>query len=329
MSSYFNPYSDQDFFGFFAVLFSRLGGFLFGNLSWENLVADEIQIIVLVGIAISSALVGSFLVLRKMTMLANALSHTILLGIVVAYLLMRSCFYADDPGQILSVSVLMGAVFLSGVATTFLTQFLHRVMKLQEDASVGLVFSILFALGIILVTFFSKNVHIGVELVMGNVDALQREDIRLIFTVVGMNLLIFIFLFHGFTITTFDSHLARTLGFSPSLFNYLLMIQTAATAIAAFRAVGVLMVLAFIVVPILTARLLTHTLPKLIGIAVGIGVTASIMGVALSRHCLTFFGVGLSTGGIVVTILGLFYILAILFFPQRGLALRFSPKKLS
>ena len=299
---YFNPYSDQDFFGFFAVFFSRLFAFVTGKLPFEALVADEIQVSVLSCVALAAALVGTFLVLRRMAMLANALSHTILLGIVVAYLL----------GSTLTIPILMTAALATGIATTFLTEFLNRVIKLQEDASIGLIFSVLFALGILLLSFFSRNVHIGTELVMGNVDALQRNDIKIVGTVLGINAVLFLVLYYGFKITTFDPNLARTFGFSPLFFNYLLMVQTSATAVGAFRAVGVLMVLAFLVLPPLTARLLTHRLPRLIGLAGVIGVLASLIGVALSRHILTCCGKGLSTGGIAVIVLGLIYFTTIL-----------------
>lgn len=299
---YFNPYSDQDFLSFFGVFFSRLYAFFMGRLSLGDLVADEIQIVVLVCVGITGALVGTFLVLRRMTMLANALSHTILLGIVVASLLSHE----------LTLTVLMVAALVTGVMTTFLTEFLNRVIKLQEDASIGLVFSILFALGILLLTLFSRNVHIGTELIMGNVDALQRSDIGLVGAVLGVNLTLFLVLYYGFKITTFDPGLAKAFGFSPIFFNYLLMVQTSTTAIGAFKAVGVLMVLAFLVLPPLTARLLTHRLHTLLAVGAGIGVLAALMGVALSRHILTFWGVGLSTGGIVVILLGCFYCVAIL-----------------
>jgi len=301
MVNYFNPYSDCDFFSFFAVFFSRLWAFCTGKLLFEHFATDEIQIVVLVCVALSGALVGTFLVLRRQTMLANALSHTILLGIVVAYLICHT----------LTLPILMIAALVTGIVTTFLSEFLTRVIKLQEDASIGLIFSIFFALGLVLLTVFSRNVHVGTELVMGNVDALQRSDIKIVGAVLGINTVLMLLLYHGFKITTFDPHLARTFGFSPLFFNYLLMVQTATTTIGAFRAVGVLMVLAFLVLPPLTARLLTNRLSPLIWIAMGLGVLASLFGVAISRHLLTFFGIGLSTGGIVVTVLGCFYLIAI------------------
>ncbi|NGX61098.1 MAG: Manganese transport system membrane protein MntB [Chlamydiae bacterium] len=303
MNQYLNPYTDQNFFTFFWVFAQRVWGFFSGEISFSSLSSDELQVFVLVGVSASSALVGTFLILRKMTMLANALSHTILLGIAVVYLLFAS----------LSFPLLLLAALATGALTTFLTDFLVRVVKLQKDASIGLVFNLLFALGILLVSLFCRNTHLGTELIMGNVDALQKSDLSLVFTILGINLSLILLLFPGYTLTTFDPKLARSFGISPTFFQYLLMVQTSFTAIGAFRAVGVIMVLSFIVAPPLTARLFTHTLSTLLWLSVGIGSLASFIGVALSRHIFTYFGVGLSTGGIVVTLLALFYILALLF----------------
>ncbi len=298
---YHNPYTDLNFLEFFPLFFYRLFAFLCGRLSWNEWATDEIQIIVLSAVAITAAMVGSFLILRKMAMLANALSHTILLGIVIAYWITPE----------LTISVLMVAALITGIATTFMTEFLSRIMKLQEDASIGLVFSLLFALGIILLSLLSRNVHVGTELVMGSVDALQKGDIKIVATVLGINATLFLLLYYGFQITTFDPNLARAFGFSPILFNYLLMVQTSATAIAAFKAVGVIMVLAFLIFPPLTARRMTHRLPYMIAGAALIGLCAAVVGVALSRHILTFWGIGLSTGGLVIIVLGIFYLVTL------------------
>jgi manganese/zinc/iron transport system permease protein len=141
---YFNPYSDTSFFEFFIILLSRCRTFLIGRLGLNDLVADEIQMVTLVCVALTGSIVGVFLVLRRMTMLANALSHTILLGIVITYLMY----------QTLTLSVLVIAALITGVITTFLTTFFNRVIKLQEDASIGLIFSTFFALGIVIVNIF-------------------------------------------------------------------------------------------------------------------------------------------------------------------------------
>ena len=305
-SQYSNPYYDQTFWGFFYQFVSRLWMFATGQLPLSTLAADEIQVLVLAGVAVSGALVGSFLVLRRMAMLANSLSHTILVGIVIAFILTRSTQHA-----VINVPIMLLASLIMGVLTAVLTELLHKAARLQEDASMGIVFTTLFAFGIILVTLWTRNAHIGAEVVMGNVDALHFDDLSLVYWILGINLLLFSLFFKEYKLTTFDPGLAKVLGVSILLFNYLLMVQVSATVVGAFRAVGVVMVLAFIVGPPLIARMLTHSLSTLLALAATAGVAASIIGVALSRHLLTVYGMALSTGGVVVCILVFFYLSAL------------------
>lgn len=311
MASYHNPYSDLTFFEFFHQFVIRIFLFIRGDLSTADIASDEVQVCVLIGVAASSALVGSFLVLRKMTMLANSLSHTILLGIVIAYFL--STKLSTNPPGVLDISSMLLASFIVALMTAFLTEFLTKVVKLQEDASTGLVFTTLFALGIIFVTLLTRNVHIGLEAVMGNVDALQIGDLKIVFIIFVMNLALFLMFFKEFKITTFDPALAKAFGLSTMFFNYLLMTQASATIIGAFRAVGVLMVLAFITGPSLTARFLTHDLKKMLMLAVFLGGMAGFIGVALSRHILTVYGMALSTAGIVVCVISAMFIMTVIF----------------
>lgn len=308
--NYLNPYSGKTFFTFLTEFFARLWGFITGQIPISQMATDEIQIVVLAGIACSAALVGTFLVLRRMTMLANSLSHTILLGIVGAYLL------TNDPvlnnhghTEPLHINALLMAALVMGLVTAFLTEFLTKTARLQEDASTGIVFTSLFALGIILLTVFTRNAHIGTEVVMGNVDALHIDDCKLVLVILGINIVLFTLFFKEFTITTFDAGLSKAFGISTVFFNYLLMTQVSATCIGAFRAVGVLMVLAFITGPALMARMLTDNLKKMALLAMLLGCLASIAGVALSRHMLSAYGLALSTAGIVVcTIIVMFVV---------------------
>ncbi len=311
-----NPYQGTDFVGFFVIFFERLWGFLTGAIPLNQLANDEVQLIVLSSIAVSSALVGTFLVLRKMSMLANSLSHTILVGIVIAFLLTTS----QGDHQILQqmdFTILFIAAIVTGIGTSVLTEFLTKTARLQEDASTGIVFTTLFAIGIIIVTVATKNAHIGTEVVMGNVDALQLSDCSLALVILLGNALLTAVLFKEYVLTTFDPGLARTLGFSVAGFNYLLMIQVSATIIGAFRAVGVLMVLAFITGPTLTARLLSDRLFPVLGWSMGIGVAASVLGVALSRHILSVYDTPLTTAGLVVILLGVMFVAAALY--KKGL----------
>ena len=309
-----NPYSGQNFFSFFIVFASRIWLLCTGEIGINDLVSDEIQVFVLSGVAVSSSLLGCYLVLRRMTMLANALSHTILLGIVLVYYFSVQGFLESSAESHLQLSIqsMLIASLSMGILTTFLTEFLTKSAGLQEDASIGIVFTSLFSLGVILVTLLTRNAHIGTEIVMGNADALRLEDLKLVSAVLLLNVVLIALFYKEYKITTFDSGLSKALGFSPAFFNYLLMTQVSATAIGGFRAVGVLMVLALMTGPSLIARLLTNHLKTMLLLSVGIGVLSAVTGVALSRHFLSVSGLAFSTGGIVVCVIIALFIATVL-----------------
>lgn len=298
-----NPYSDVNFFEFFVVFFQRLfTGQIF------NPAPDELQALVLMGVSASSALVGTFLVLRKMQMLANSLSHTILLGIVGAFLLVGG----DKDTLYLSIPALLTSALVMGLVTVFLTHWLTSSVRLQEDASMGIVFTTLFALGIIAVTALTRSSHIGQEAVMGNVDALQTSDLTLVFWVLALNGILITLFFKEFVITSFDPGLARILGISVPLFGILLMAQASFAIIGSFRSTGVLMVLAFLVIPPIWARLFCVRLKPLLLAALLMGPTVSLVAVALARHILSVEGIALSTSGLVVVLLSVTFIVTAL-----------------
>ena len=303
-----NPYAGNSFGEFFLTLGRRLFKGLTGQLALSDLASDEIQILVLLFIALSSALVGTFLVLRRMTMLANSLSHTILLGIVIAFLIGRSQLGL----QVMDLKTLLIASLSTGILTTLLTQVLYKGLHLQEDASIGLTFTTLFALGILLVTVCTQSAHLGVEAIMGNVDALHFHDLKLAFFLFIFNLILVFLLFKPLTVSTFDATLGRNFGIPLGCLNYLLMIQSAATAIGAFRAVGVFLFLALLVAPVLTARFFTHDLKWLITLAAIIGAFTSLFAVAFSRHLLSVYQISLSTSGLVTVMLGVFFLVGVL-----------------
>ncbi len=306
--TYSNPYTDQSFIGFFYTLLTRLWSLLTGNAVPDTLATDEIQLLVLAGVAISCAILGVFLVFRKMTMLANALSLTILLGIVAAFLWTQSHHLANAFEGVVNETALLVAALAMGLLTTFLTELLSKGFGLQEDASTGVVFTSLFALGVIAVTLLTRDAHIGLEAVMGNVDALQAHDMRLVYITVVINSISLILFYKEFAITTFDPALSRSFGIPNGFYNYLLMVLVSITAIAAFRAVGVLMVLAFFTGPPLTAKLLAKNLSQAICLAALFGIGSALLGVALARHVLTAYGVSLSTGGVCVCAIVLLYL---------------------
>lgn len=301
-----NPYWGADFFSFFQTLAQRIFSACTGSV--PSLAADEIQLIVLSLVALSCGWIGPFLVLKRMAMFANSLSHTILLGIALAYLIASKLW----GGGIFDLSTLLIGALIAALFTALCTEGLIRVFRLQEDASIGLVFTAFFALGIVVVTLFTKNVHLGTEAVMGNVDVLQKSDCLSAAFLAGLNLVCLLLFLKPFQIASFDRSLAFTLGIPCGRFHFLLLFLAAATCIGAFRAVGVLLVLAFLVGPYLIARLFCHRLKWLLFWSPVVGVLISAAGVALSRHFLSVFGIALSTGGMVVTLMGFTYLVAVI-----------------
>lgn len=300
-----SPYWDCDFIQYCFVFFQRMLGFVTGHLSLSQLATDELQVFVLCLIACSCALIGPFLVLKKITMLANSLSHTVLLGIVITFL-----FFHNEISHTFSLKALLFASLVTAVLTSFLTQFLTQGFKVQEDASVGLVFSGLFAAGIMLVTIFTKNAHFGAEAIMGNVDALHLDDLQLSFILFIFNLVVMLLVYRKYKLIAFDEKFAKTLKIATAFWNFLLMTQVAASIMGAFRAVGVLLVLAFIVAPYLTASLYTKKLKLQIFLCMFIGCICSFIGVGIARHLLVVYDCPLSTAGIVVCLLGCSYFLS-------------------
>jgi len=317
-------YWGLNFFGVIKHFFYTFASFIAGNCSIENLAIDEIQVLVLVFIGISCALIGSFLVLRKMTMLANSISHTILIGIVIAHVILQWFFFKDieKPFQI-DMQLLMLASFISSLLTLFLTDFFNRVLKLQKDASIGLVFTVLFAIGIVLVTIFTRNSHIGSEIIMGNIDMVHKDDLKIALFLLLSNVLLTVVFFKEYLITSFDSNFAKLSKISNWAFTYLLLLQTSATVIGALRAVGVVLVLALIVIPPLTARLYTNRLRSMILLACLTSALGAIIAVALSRHFLSVYGLPLSTAGLVVVCQFFIWGASVLFAPKKGVLAKY------
>ncbi|MCI5052953.1 MAG: metal ABC transporter permease [Simkaniaceae bacterium] len=289
-----NPYWNSTFVGFFQTFITRFFTGFPGGIA-----PDELQLFTLMAVCLSAALVGSFLVLRKMTMVANALTHTILPGLVVTYLILG--------GGLLSLSTLLVASLVTSLVTLAITEFCRRTLNLQEDASIGLVFTLLFAIGILGVTLYARSAHLGVELIMGNVDGLRPQDLKLAVGAALFNLGMTLFFYLPYKLSTFDPDYASSLGVHTGWYSYLLMLQTTLTIVAGFRAVGVILILSLLTGPVLIARLMTHRLSTLLGLAAAIGSLVSLIAIALARHLLSVYDLALSTGALVVSLLALIY----------------------
>ena len=237
-------------------------------------------------VAISCGLLGCFLILRKMAMVGDAISHAVLPGIVIAF------FISGDRG---TIPMLIGAGLL-GVIATFLIEYFHRKGKLQTDASIGVTFTWLFALGVILISSFAGQVDIDQECVLyGEIGLIELDNWiladgtimgpRVFYIMLFITLLVLMFItigYRGLFITTFDPVYAATLGISTTLWHYLLMGFVSLTTVASFEAVGAILVVAMIVVPPATAYLLTEKLLPMLSLTVIFGVLTAVGGYYLA-----------------------------------------------
>ena len=323
-----NPYIDCNFIEWFILFFTRL----FENLicfQSLTLFSDDIQGIVFLLFSCNAALLGSFLLLKRLTMMANAISHTIVLGVVLA-------FYAYQNGAFLFLCgenampnhssyqpdiVLLFVSTCVALFTGFLTQILAKFRNIQEDAANSIVFSSLFALGITLVSTLTKNAHAGVELLMGNPDALHVEDISHIAISTGISCIIVVLFFRGLLVAFFDPLFAKVSGFRPFGMVFLLLALVSITLVSSFRAVGFIMSLAFFVVPPLIARLFSTSLKTMLFISISVAAVTSLVAVALSRHLLSVHNLAVSTGALAVSLLACLYVfstvLHVFFFKMR------------
>lgn len=243
--------------------------------------------IILTGIlvAVNCGLLGVFLILRKVAMVGDAISHAVLPGIVIAYLI---------TGSKSSVVVTIGAA-LFGMLTTFLIELLHKKARVQSDASIGITFTWLFAIGVILVSLFSGNVDIDQECVLyGDIayvpfDLLYMGDsafgpVPVWYQSVNFLLIIgmILFGFRGFFITCFDSGFAHGLGINIGSWHYLLMGAVSLTVVLSFNSVGAILVVAFLVVPPSTAYLISRSLPRMLTFTMAFGVISAVGGFYLA-----------------------------------------------
>lgn len=274
----------------------------------------EIQLIASI-VAIACAIPGTFLVLRKMAMISDAISHSILPGIVIGF------FITQD----LNSPLLILLAALTGIITVVLVEYIQKTGLVKEDTAIGLVFPTLFSIGVILIAKNANDVHLDVDAVLLGELAFAPFD-RMVISgadvgpkslwIIGSILLITIALLFTFfkelKVSTFDAGLAASLGFSPAVIHYGLMTVSSITTVGAFDAVGAILVVALMIAPPATAYLLTTNLKKMLLYSVGFGVFSAISGYWLAH------GLDASISGSITTMLGIIFLLVYLFAPNKG-----------
>lgn len=275
----------------------------------------EIQLIAAV-VAAACALPGAYLVLRRMALISDAISHAMLLGIVVGF------FLTEDLNSPL---LILGAA-LTGLLTAVLVELLNRTGLVKEDAAIGLVFPALFSIGVILISRYAGSVHLDTDVVLLGELAFAPFD-RVVIAgwdvgpkglyaggvVLALNVLLVTLFYKELKLATFDPALAAALGFSPAVVHYGLMAVTSLTAVSAFDAVGAILTVALFIAPAAAAYLLTDDLARMLVLSVGLGV-----GAALSGYWLAFL-LDASIAGSMATMAGVIFGLAWAFAPERGL----------
>jgi manganese/zinc/iron transport system permease protein len=271
---------------------------------------------VMIAAAGACSLLGPFLVLRRMAMQSDAIGHVLLPGIVIAFFLV---------GSLKSPWLIFGAA-LSGLLTVALTETLQKTRFVKADAAIGLIFPILFSVGVLLITLYARNVHLDVDRVLTGSPELavgsrviigdRAYGCRALWWLVGVGVAnaLFLWLFwKELKLVTFDGVLATTMGFSPAILNYALMGFVSLTAVAAFEAVGPALVVAYLVVPAATAYLLTDSLLRMTLYSLLFAVTGAVGGAWVA------YEFGLYIAGTAAVMLGLQFAIVLLLAPDRGL----------
>lgn len=293
-------------------------------------------VILVVGalVASSSALLGTFLVLRRMALVSDAISHAILPGIAVGFILTHS----------LNPFVMLVGAAVAGLVTVWLVETLYRSRRVHEDTAIAVVFPALFALGVVLIDQF-RQVHLDLDCVLFGEIGLSHYDILnpdgvdasaiagapawqlAVYTLLNLKPfwmlgivtllnLVFVLLFYKeLKLSTFDPGLAQALGFSPQRLHYLLMSAVSITTVAAFESVGAILVVAFLIVPAAAAYLLTDRLSLMLVLAVGLGILSSFSGFAIARGDM----LDCSISGAMAAMTGVLFLVAWLVAPRYGL----------
>ncbi len=281
--------------------------------------------------AVACALPGNFLLLRKQALIGDAISHVVLPGIVVAFLL---------TGAITALPMMLGAAGAAIVAVVMI-EAIRRLGKIEPGAAMGVVFTTMFAGGVLLLEQTdTSTVHLDVEHALyGNLESLIWLDAtgwsslwdiealaglpaelpRMLFALIGVALFIAVF-WRALKISTFDEGFARTQGIRVEALGMALVITAAVAAVAAFDAVGSIIVIAMFICPPAAARMMTNTLEGQLGWSVLFAVTSAVMGYVLAGYGPLWLGAydAVSAAGMIATVSGVILALAAKFGPCRS-----------
>ncbi|MHA1554149.1 MAG: iron chelate uptake ABC transporter family permease subunit, partial [Alphaproteobacteria bacterium] len=278
------------------------------SISWyERLVAPfKYYPEPLVGSVLIGAVLGvlwCFVVLRRMALIGDAISHAVLPGVVVAFLLVST-----------GITGLFIGALLAGILTAVGINVVSRFSRVKEDAAVGIVFTAMFALGVILISWLPEGTHFDMKcFLFGDPLAVQRADLISIIVIVPVVIGTIILLFRPLKLMSFDPTMAATMGLNVTALHYTLMILLSATVVAALRSVGVIMAVAMLITPAAVGYQLTNRLQTMIIVAASAGAVSAFVGMFLA------FQVDCPPGPAMVLVVTLMFVAAMVLAPQRGI----------
>lgn len=271
----------------------------------------------------ASALPGTLLLLRRMSMMGDAISHAVLPGIAIAFAVSHA---RSGPWM------LAGAI-AAGVLSAVLTQLLHEKGQVEEGASMGVVFTLMFAAGLVLMEtpLVSRHVDLDLDCVLfGAVELVPLEPaadwwpgvpapVARLVVVFLVNILGIAILYKEWKLSSFDPELARSLGFRPGLLHHILMVMTAVTTVYCFEIVGSILVIAMLIVPAACARFLTDRLLPTLVLSVFLALVFAVTGHLAAMEVPVWFGFeDTSSAGSMSAVGGIFFLLCVAFAPRYG-----------
>jgi len=276
-------------------------------ITWQErlvspFVDHQLQLVCSMLVGAVLGLLGCFVVLRRMALIGDAISHAVLPGVVVAFLLVST-----------GITGLFVGALAAGIATAVAINLLTRFSRVREDAAIGIVFTAMFALGVILISRLPSGTHFDMKcFLFGDPLAVQRDDLISVLIIAPVVVATIVLLFHPLKLMSFDQSLARTMGFNTTALHYLLMILLSATIVAALRSVGVIMGVAMLITPAAFAYQLTNRLWTMLVISSIAGAISAGLGMFLA------FQFNNPPGPMMVLVVTGLFALAMAFAPERG-----------
>lgn len=246
------------------------------------------------------AFLSSYLMLKGWSLIGDALSHSVVPGVAIAYAL--------------SLPYAVGA-FFAGILAALSILWVKSISKLKEDAVIGFIFSTFFALGLLIISLNPTAVNVQ-SIILGNILGIADEDVYQVAMIIGLCLLLLLLFWKDLLLIFFDETQAVTVGLSPLFYKILFFTLLSACVVAALQTVGAILVIAMVITPGATAYLLTDKFKTLAIIAVVLGSLTSFVGVYISYY------LDGATGGVIVTLQTLLFLVAFLLSPKYGLLTR-------